>query len=88
MNILVCVKRVPLTGGKMVLTADERAIETRHLGFTISPHEECAVEEALHSAVSVSARSRQRRDRGREARHLARGSGAGSLRRCALAGKS
>ena len=24
MNILVCVKRVPLTGGKMVLTADER----------------------------------------------------------------
>ena len=47
MNILVCVKRVPLTGGKMVLTADERAIETRHLGFTISPHEECAVEEAV-----------------------------------------
>jgi electron transfer flavoprotein beta subunit len=46
-NILVCVKRVPLTGGKMVLTADERAIETRHLGFTISPHEECGVEEAV-----------------------------------------
>jgi electron transfer flavoprotein beta subunit len=47
MNILVCVKRVPLTGGKMVLTADEQAIETRHLGFTISPHEECGVEEAV-----------------------------------------
>src|SRR4029078_5540695 len=31
----------------MVLTADERALETRHLGFTISPHEECAVEEAV-----------------------------------------
>jgi electron transfer flavoprotein beta subunit len=31
----------------MVLTADERAIETRHLGFTISPHEECGVEEAV-----------------------------------------
>jgi electron transfer flavoprotein beta subunit len=46
-NFLVCVKRVPLTGGKMVLTADERAIETRHLGFTISPHEECGVEEAV-----------------------------------------
>jgi hypothetical protein len=27
MRILVCVKRVPLTGGKMVLTADEQAIE-------------------------------------------------------------
>ena len=47
MKILVCVKRVPLTGGKMVLTADERALETRHLGFTISPHEECGVEEAV-----------------------------------------
>ena len=47
MRILVCVKRVPMTGGKMVLTADEQAIETKHLGFTISPHEECAVEEAV-----------------------------------------
>ena len=47
MRILVCVKRVPLTGGRMVLTADEQAIETRHLGFTISPHEECGVEQAV-----------------------------------------
>jgi electron transfer flavoprotein beta subunit len=46
-RILVCVKRVPITGGRMVLTEDEQAIETRHLGFTISPHEECAVEEAV-----------------------------------------
>jgi electron transfer flavoprotein beta subunit len=46
-NILVCVKRVPLTGGRMVLTDDQQAIETRHLGFTISPHEECGVEEAV-----------------------------------------
>jgi electron transfer flavoprotein beta subunit len=36
-----------MTGGKMVLTADGQALETRHLGFTISPHEECAVEEAV-----------------------------------------
>ena len=47
MNVLVCVKRVPLTGGKIVLTADAQAIETKHLGFTISPHEECGVEEAV-----------------------------------------
>jgi len=47
MRILVCVKRVPLTGGKMVLNADASALETRHLGFTISPHEECGVEEAV-----------------------------------------
>jgi electron transfer flavoprotein beta subunit len=46
-NVLVCVKRVPLTGGTMVLTEDERAISTRHLGFTISPHEECGAEEAV-----------------------------------------
>jgi electron transfer flavoprotein beta subunit len=46
-NILCCVKRVPMTGGRIVLTADEQAIETRHLGFTISPHEECGVEEAV-----------------------------------------
>jgi electron transfer flavoprotein beta subunit len=46
-RVLVCVKRVPITGGKMVLTADEQAIETKHLGFTISPHEECGVEEAV-----------------------------------------
>ena len=47
MNILVCVKRVPATGGRIVLTADGADIDTRYLGFTISPHEECAVEEAV-----------------------------------------
>ena len=47
MRALVCVKRVPMTGGKIVLTDDGQAIETRHLGFTISPHEECGVEEAV-----------------------------------------
>ena len=31
----------------MVLTDDEQSIQTRHLGFTISPHEECGVEEAV-----------------------------------------
>jgi electron transfer flavoprotein beta subunit len=46
-RILVAVKRVPITGGRMVLTDDEQAIQTRHLGFTISPHEECGVEEAV-----------------------------------------
>jgi electron transfer flavoprotein beta subunit len=46
-NILICVKRVPLTGGKITLTDDEQAIQTRHLGFTVSPHEECAAEEAI-----------------------------------------
>ena len=47
MNILVCVKRVPATGGRITLTSDGRDIDTRYLGFTVSPHEECAVEEAV-----------------------------------------
>jgi electron transfer flavoprotein beta subunit len=47
MRVLVCVKRVPMTGGKIVLTEDAQEIDTRHLGFTISPHEECGVEEAV-----------------------------------------
>ena len=50
MRILVCVKRVPITGGRMVLTDDAQQIQTRHLGFTISPHEECGVEEAVRIA--------------------------------------
>ena len=47
MRILCAVKRVPITGGRIVLTDDAQAIQTRHLGFTISPHEECGVEEAV-----------------------------------------
>src|SRR6201986_2625371 len=47
MKILVCVKRVPTVGGSITLTADRRAIDTKAAGFTISPHEECAVEEAV-----------------------------------------
>jgi electron transfer flavoprotein beta subunit len=46
-NILVCVKRVPQTGGRIVLTADGQAIDTKFLGHTVSPHEECGVEEAV-----------------------------------------
>ena len=47
MNVLTCVKRVPATGATITLTEDQQEIETRNLGFTISPHEECAVEEAV-----------------------------------------
>ena len=47
MNVLVCVKRVPETGARITLTPDAQAIDTTLLGFTISPHEECAVEEAV-----------------------------------------
>src|SRR6266545_4633969 len=47
MRVAACIKRVPITGGRIVLTEDSRAINTQHLGFTMSPHEECCVEEAV-----------------------------------------
>ena len=47
MNVLACVKRVPETGAKIVLTDDNQEIDTSNLGFTMSPHEECAIEEAI-----------------------------------------
>jgi electron transfer flavoprotein beta subunit len=50
MDVLVCVKRVPAVGAEIQLTPDGTAIDTRHLGFTIGPHEECAVEEAVRIA--------------------------------------
>jgi electron transfer flavoprotein beta subunit len=46
-KVLVAIKRVPAVAGRITLTEDATAIDTRHLGFTISPHEECAVEEAV-----------------------------------------
>ena len=54
MNVLVCVKRVPETGARITLTADEQSIDTSYLGFTISPHEECAVEEAIRIGGSTT----------------------------------
>jgi electron transfer flavoprotein beta subunit len=57
LRVLVCVKRVPFTGGKMVLAPDRMSLETRHLGFTISPHEECGVEEAVRLVESLKGES-------------------------------
>ena len=47
MEILVCVKRVPTVGGTIAVTPDGQEVDTRMSGFSISPHEECAVEEAV-----------------------------------------
>jgi len=47
MDVLACIKRVPDTGASIVLTDDEQGIDTSNLGFTMSPHEECAIEEAV-----------------------------------------
>jgi electron transfer flavoprotein beta subunit len=58
MRVLVCVKRVPAVAGRITLTDDERAIDTKYVGFQVGPHEECAVEEAVrlieaHSGEAV-----------------------------------
>ena len=47
MRVLVCVKRVPAPGARINITADGQSIDTAFLGFTMSPHEECAVEAAV-----------------------------------------
>ena len=47
MRILCCVKRVPAPGAKINVTADGQDVDAAHLGFTTSPHEECAVEGAV-----------------------------------------
>ncbi len=47
MRVLVCVKRVPAPGARIQVTPDGQEVDAHLLGFTISPHEECAVEEAV-----------------------------------------
>ncbi len=47
MRVLTCIKRVPAPGARILVTEDGLAVDAAHLAFTISPHEECAVEEAV-----------------------------------------
>jgi electron transfer flavoprotein beta subunit len=51
-NVLVCIKRVPDAAGDVQLTADEQAVDARYVGFTVSAHEECAVELAVRIAAT------------------------------------
>src|SRR5690606_36767186 len=46
-RVMVCVKRVPAPGARIVITEDGRGLEMSHLSFTTCPHEECAVEAAI-----------------------------------------
>jgi electron transfer flavoprotein beta subunit len=47
MTVLVCVKRVVDSSSEVVLTEDAQAVDGRYAGFTMSAHEECAVELAV-----------------------------------------
>ena len=53
MNVLVCIKRVVDSTGEVVLTEDGQAVDGRYAGFTMSAHEECAVELAVQVAAST-----------------------------------
>ncbi|MGH3354745.1 MAG: electron transfer flavoprotein subunit beta/FixA family protein [Nocardioidaceae bacterium] len=52
-DVLVCIKRVPDVSGQVALTADGRSVDVQHLGHTVSPHEECAVELAVQVAAAT-----------------------------------
>ncbi len=49
---LVCVKRVVDSSGEVVLTEDGQGVDGRYAGFTMSAHEECAVELAVQVAAA------------------------------------
>jgi electron transfer flavoprotein beta subunit len=53
-NVLVCVKRVPDSSSQVVLTPDSQAVDGRMAGYTVSPHEECAIELAVRIADATS----------------------------------
>lgn len=52
-NVLVCVKRVPDSTSEIVLTDDGQAVDGRLAGFTMSQHEQCAVELAVRTAADT-----------------------------------
>ncbi|KAA1420106.1 electron transfer flavoprotein subunit beta/FixA family protein [Mumia zhuanghuii] len=52
-DVLVCVKRVVDSSSEVVLTDDAQAVDGRYAGFTMSAHEECAVELAVRAAADA-----------------------------------
>lgn len=52
-NVLVCIKRVVDSSSEVVLTDDGQAVDGRFAGFTMSAHEECAVELAVQIAAAT-----------------------------------
>ena len=50
-NVMVCVKRVPDSTEEVVLSEDAQSVDGSRSGFTMSAHEECAVELAVQLAA-------------------------------------
>jgi electron transfer flavoprotein beta subunit len=53
-DVLVCVKRVPDSTEEIALSEDGQSVDGRRSGFTMSAHEECAVELAVQIAGATS----------------------------------
>ncbi len=53
MDVLVCIKRVPDVAGSVALTEDSMDVDARHVGYAVSPHEECAIELAVQVAKAT-----------------------------------
>lgn len=49
-DVLVCIKRVPGASGEVLLSDDGQRVDARHVGWTLSAHEECAIELATQVA--------------------------------------
>jgi len=52
-NVLVCIKRVPETSSQVLLSEDGLTVDARHVGYTVSPHEEAAMEIAVQVAETT-----------------------------------
>ncbi|GAA4704558.1 hypothetical protein [Nocardioides conyzicola] len=52
-SVLVCIKRVVDSSSEVVLTEDGQGVDGRYAGFTMSAHEECAVELAVQIAAAT-----------------------------------
>ena len=52
-HVLVCIKRVPETSSQVLLSEDRMTVDARHVGYTVSAHEEAAVEMAIQIAEST-----------------------------------
>lgn len=56
-DVLVCIKRVPETSGEIRLTDDSMAIDAGFVGYTLSEHDECAIELAAQVAEETGGRA-------------------------------
>jgi electron transfer flavoprotein beta subunit len=56
-DVLVCVKRVVDSTGQVTLADDEQSIDGRYAGYTLSRHEECAIELAVQAAKATGGSS-------------------------------